>query len=142
MNNSRTIKKTLIVVLIVWTAIWLFFLVREDKDGQYRVLGDLYRSNDETKVKVVYGNDFYDFLEFCRDNIPAGATYEIYGFEKYSIDEVRARYLLFPARVDTKNPDFKIKYGGNAEVPSGYSEFKSYNKGKRGYLYLRRGNRI
>ena len=142
MNNVRLFKKILIVILLLWVALWLFFLAREDKDGQYGTLKALYRSPDAKKAAIVYGSDFYDFLIFCRKAMPANATYEILGFDKYSIDEVRARYYLWPAKVGTQRPDFKITYGRGNSVPAGYREFKSYNKGNRGCLYIRKGIRV
>ena len=142
MNNNQFTKKIFITILSTWVILWLFFLVREDKDGQYRMIGELYRSSDAEKTGTVYGAGFYDFLVFCRNAMPADATYEIRGFDKYSIDEVRARYFLWPMRSDTRRPDFEIVYGRGQSVPAGYRKFKFYNKGERGCLYIRKGMQV
>ena len=142
MNKSQLTKNIFIAILFVWVAIWLFFLVREDKEGQYSTLEVLYRSPSAERTEIIYGADFYEFLVFCRNAMPSDATYAILGFDKYSIDEVRARYFLWPAKVDDRHPDFKIIYGSESRVPEGYREFKSYNKGKRGCLYIRKGMQI
>ena len=142
MNKIQITKKLLIVILLLWVVLWLFFIVREDKDGQYSTLGALYKSPNAEKTATIYGKDFYDFFVFCQKAMPKDASYEILGFDKYSIDEVRARYLLWPAKAGTCRPDFKIVYGRGRSVPAGYLEFKSYNKGKKGYLYVRKGIRV
>ena len=135
-------KHIFIAVLFIWVVVWLFFLARGSKDGQYRTLGKLYRSEDAERVGIIYGTGFYEFLVFCRTAMPKDATYEIRGFDKYSIDEVRARYFLWPTKAGALRPDFKIVYGNRTSVPAGYRKFKSYNRGERGYLYIRKGIRV
>ena len=124
------------VVLAVWVILWLFFLIREDKDGQYRFLMHLYSADHADKVRFLMGNELYDFLVFCKENIPEYATYKISGFEKFSIYEVRARYFLWPIRSVDKNADFEIFFKKHVKTLPGYEEYKDY-KGI-GYIYRRR----
>ncbi len=126
-------------IFVIWCVLWLFFLVREDKDGQYRALRELYRLKGEARTRHVMGGDLYDFLAFAREKIPAGSTCEIMGFEKYSIDEVRARYFLWPLKAGKGVTDFKIVYGQGVRVPAGYEEFGRF--GKKGYLFINQGKR-
>ncbi len=122
------------IVFSVWIVLWLFFLVREDKDGQYRTLGELYRLKGEGRTRHVVGGDLYDFLRFCRAEIPEGSTYEIVGFDEYSIDKVRARYVLWPLKAGEGRTVFKIVYGsGDIDVP-GYGTFRRY--GEKGRLLV------
>ena len=130
------------IVITIWVILWAFFLIREDKEGQYRLLRGLYLEKPEGRTRLVYGGDLYDFLVFCRGCIPSGYTYQITGFEKYSIDEMRARYFLYPAISVGNNPDFKIIYGRDIPAPDGYREFKRYPGEVSGKLFIRKGLEI
>ncbi|MFH1552512.1 MAG: hypothetical protein ABID83_02585 [Candidatus Omnitrophota bacterium] len=130
--NKRNIFKT---IFAVWIVLWIFFLIREDKDGQYRSLGYLYTHGYNDKVRYVLGDELYDFLIFCRQQIPEGSSYELVGFKKFSIYEVRARYFLWPLRHVKEDPDFKIVYEGQETPGDGYREYKRY--GAKGRLLAR-----
>jgi hypothetical protein len=123
------------LVFAVWLTLWVFFLVREDKDGQYKTLKFLYTHNTEEKTGYIMGEELYGFLLFCRDNVPAGSTYELTGFKKFSIDEVRARYFLWPLRNTSENPDFKIVYSRKKQRIPGYNTYKQHDGA--GYLLVR-----
>jgi len=136
LERSRMLNKKNLIrsILVIWCVLWLFFLIREDKDGQYRGLRELYCLKGEARTRHVIGGDLYDFLTFSREKIPQGSTYEILGFEKYSIDEVRARYFLWPLKAGKGGTDFKIVYEEGVRVPAGYEEFGRF--GKKGYLLI------
>jgi len=125
------------VSIVIWMILWLFFLVRQDKDGQYEMLGKLYRAEGEEKIKVLYGTDLYDFLVFCRKEIPEGSSFETLGFEEYSIDTVRARYFLWPLKSDEGKTDYKIVYSDKVRDIPGYKLFKRH--GITGYIVARSG---
>ena len=132
-------RKIFFIIFAVWLFLWVFFILREDKDDQYRSLRELYRLSGESKVRHVVGGELYDFLVFCRDNMPEGSTYELMGFEKYSIYEVRARYFLWPMRAGTGRTDFKIFCGASANMP-GYEKVGDFGTG--GTLLVRRSDTI
>lgn len=104
-------KRIFKLILAIWVALWAFFLIRADKPGQYRALFDLYSLKSEAKMRYVTGEKLYDFLLSCRGSMPEGATYELSGFKKFSIDEVRARYLLWPFKAGESEADFGIICG-------------------------------
>lgn len=116
-------KKILAALFITWVCLWMVFLVREEKGDQYKTLIKMYSSCGPEKIRYIVGPELYDFIGFCKENIPAGATYAISGFEKYSIKEVQSRYLLWPLR-SVKNAEYIVLYG-SGNVP-GYREFKSF----------------
>ena len=130
------IKKNIFkLILTVWFVLWVFFLVREDKDGQYGLLRKLYGSSGmENSTRYIMGGDFYDFLVLCRGAIPEGASYEAMGFEEFSIDKVRARYMLWPRKAGCGRTDFKIFCGDNAGSARGYRVFRDF--GKKGRLLI------
>ncbi len=123
-------------VFAVWLVLWVFFLLREGKDGQYRSLGYLYTHGYDEKMRHVIGDELYDFLVFCGENMPEGATYELSGFERFSVSEVRARYFLWPLKSVGEGGDFKIVYGGGEMTSPGYALYKRY--GSAGRLFKRR----
>jgi len=136
----RIKKKVFLQILFaVWVVLWVVFLIREDKDGQYRMLRDLYGLEGEEKSRYVLGGELYDLMVFCRQSIPQGSTYEILGFEKYSIDEVRARYFLWPLRAGSRDTDFKIACRGTG-APPGYVEYKRFDG--NGCLLVKKGSSL
>ncbi|MGD2278783.1 MAG: hypothetical protein PVH45_01655 [Candidatus Omnitrophota bacterium] len=132
MNKQKFLKS----VFIAWIALWVFFLIREDKDGQYKMMGYLYAHSGEDNARYITGEKLYDFILFCKDNILPGSTYELAGFEKFSIDEVRARYYLWPLVSDADEPDFRIVYGGEVKPARGYKMYMRY--GDDGYVAVRK----
>lgn len=121
------IKKTLVfkIILAVWVGLWVFFLVREDKSGQYSDLKYLSSRGYNEKVRYIAGDRLSEILAFCRDDFPGGATYDISGLERFSITDVRARYYLWPHRRSSENPDFMIIFGARGKMPAGYEEHVS-----------------
>jgi len=114
-------------ILAVWLVLWIFFMIREDKDGQYDLLRKLYGAGDNNeKNRVMMGKELYDFLVFARDAMPEGSTCELAGFEKFSIDEVRARYFLWPFKCAKGDTDFKIVFEGPIPDMPGYEEVKGW----------------
>ena len=56
----------------------------------------LVRANTEVRRAASYGEEFDAFLRFCKDKLPAGATFRLVGIDYASIDKVRAFYFLYP----------------------------------------------
>jgi hypothetical protein len=123
-------------VLLTWTILWIVFLVRQSKRGQYDDLRNFYSGDYGSKVRYILGGDLADLLVFSAQNIPAASTYDIRGFERFSVREVRARYYLWPLYRVEENPDFVIVYGSSSPALEGYEEFRSL-KGI-GKIYIRR----
>ena len=113
------------LIFAVWIVLWIVFLVRQDKDDQYSELRYLYTHGYNDKVSHIIGAQLSDLLIACGKDLPEGATYDIRGFDKFSIAEVRARYYLWPFRKTSKDPEFIIIYGGG-NIPEGYKEYRNY----------------
>ena len=124
-------------VLITWAVLWVVFMVRQGKRGQYADLSYFYSHEYGLKVRYLLGDDLADLLRFCNTIIPPGSTYDIYGFERFSIREVRARYYLWPLYRTEKEPEFIIVYGSTGGLPEGYEKFGEL-EGK-GSVYIRKG---
>ncbi len=125
------------ITLIVWVALWLFFIVREDKHGQYAALRDLYGLSYESKVRYIIGAELYDMLKSCKNEMAEDATYVFNGFKEHSGEEVRARYYMWPHRQVYKYPDYIIAYKTPDNPPPGYDKCKDYPG--VGFLFIKEG---
>ena len=130
-------KRTIFTILsAVWMVLWVVFIVKEDKDGEYSGIFKMYGLKGDEKARFAYGEEFYDFLIFCGQNLPAGSTFEVTGLETLSVKEVQARYFLWPLVSSNNSPDYKIIYGSPLKDIPGYTLFRDYKS--RGYL-LKKG---
>jgi hypothetical protein len=104
-------NKILTAILIAWVVIWISFTARElfAKGGlnDYRRL--LSRSL-EGKRSYVTGDRFYEFLVFCNEHLPNGASYELAGIEEGSHDQRRAAYYLYP-HMKKKDAEYLLDAG-------------------------------
>jgi len=128
-------RSIFITVLAVWLVLWMFFLIREDKDGQYAEVYSLYTAKGAQKMRVVLGGELYDFLVSCRSVVPARTTYELVGFEELSIDQVRARYFLWPLRQGKGETHIKIIYSAERVEMPGYEPYMTF--GRKGQILKR-----
>ena len=101
------------IILIVWIVLWIFFtaksfVVEKDK-STLKDYVNLLRADWEGKRAIVFGRDFYEFLKFCKAKLPPGASYEIIGIAKDSIDLPRLIYYLYPC-VESPGPDYILVY--------------------------------
>ncbi len=106
--NSRTTNIIFKAIFATWLILWVVFLVREDKKGQYKDLWYFYTHGYNEKVRYILGEDLHDFLIYCKENIPEGASYSLSGFGEFDIASVRARYFLWPLRCGEENADYYI----------------------------------
>ncbi len=131
MERMVTKENILKLLLAIWIVLWVLFLIREDKDEQYASLKYQYSHGREDRMRNVMGAELYELMLFCKENMPPGSTCELTGFDKFSIDEVRARYFLWPIRNTSSDADFIIVYEGSYTPREGYAELKGYTgKGK------------
>ena len=105
-------NKILKLALAVWITIWAFFIFREllikGRLFDYRVL--LFRSL-EGKRSYVTGDKFYEFLTFCKHNLPGSAAYDLIVLKggDIEIDKRRAVYYLYP-NLRKSDPEFILIY--------------------------------
>jgi hypothetical protein len=122
--NFRKIK---IILLALWVVLWVVFLVREDKDGQYVMLRDLYGMKNADKPRYLMGADYYDFLVFCRERMAPGGTYEVMGLDPtLAFREVQAKYFLWPFIAGKGHTDYRIVWGDVSEKAIGYAIVEAY----------------
>ncbi len=104
-------RNILKILFIVWVTLWGWFFIRElflkNNIRDYRAL--LFRSL-EGKHAYVTGDKLYEFLTYCKRNMPAGATYKIAGKEEGDLEYRRAVYYLYP-NIRSDKPDFIVDMG-------------------------------
>jgi hypothetical protein len=133
MNKHLVFK----IILSVWLILWVLFLIREDKEGQYRSLAFMYTHGREEGMRHLYGEGLYDLAVYCAKNMREGSTYNMTGFAKFSIEEVRARYLLWPLRRVDRDADYIVMRGMEKEMPG----YELSGKAGDGTLWVKRSVR-
>jgi len=124
-KNLLVKKNIYLLVVFLWLILWVVFLIKQNKRGEYIQLKFLYTHNDAERKRFIMGQDLYDFVDYCKEQIPAGKTYKFVGIE--GLDMVRARYMLWPAIMDPFDPEFVLLYKSNEVVPGGYGVLKKVN---------------
>ncbi|MDD4013964.1 MAG: hypothetical protein PHW14_07215, partial [Candidatus Omnitrophica bacterium] len=104
----------------------MIFIIKEDKDGQYAMLGYLYTHTPDENMRHVVGERLQDFVAFSKDNIPRDATFGMRNFGNLTLGEVRARYMMWPWRcIGTKDmPDYIIVWEDTGEPVEGYGLYE------------------
>jgi hypothetical protein len=99
------------LILQVWVIVWVLFLVRPFSLHKSSLLEylELAKGDFETRRRIAYGTDFCRFLNFCKARIPGDSRFQLVGFERESVDRVRAYYYLYP-RLSSQKPDYILVY--------------------------------
>lgn len=105
--ESKVLRIALALWLVVWALLWLKPFVKDPFLARKYVL--LAQSDFEGRRAVIYGKDFYRFLQFCSAKLPAGSRFDIVGVEYTSIDRARAVYYLYPSLL-SESPRFRLVY--------------------------------
>ncbi len=129
--NKKTVLK---IIFTVWLILWALFLLREDKDGQYGSLAFMYAHDSNEGMRHLYGEGLYDLASYCAKNMREGSNYNMMGFGRFSIDEVRARYLLWPLRRVDRDADYIVMRGTAGDVPG----YELSGKAGDGTLWIKR----
>lgn len=112
------------IILAAWVLAWLFFNVRglivEKDKSTLKDYISLVSADWEGKRAIVFGKDLYEFIKFCKANLPSGADYETIGMPEDSIDLPRLVYYLYPS-IKKRNADFILVY-----KRSGFEEKETY----------------
>jgi hypothetical protein len=121
-------NKIFTAFLAAWVIIWISFNAREIfvKGGldDYR---NLLSRTFEGKRSYVTGDRFYEFLVFCNERLPAGASYEMAGIEDQSHDRRRASYYLYP-HMEKKGAEYLLVYGLPDAPKGGYGIFAGLDR--------------
>ena len=99
-------------LLALWIPIWVFFSSWPyvKSPSKFAETLSLLRGSLEERRAIVYGKQFYRFLTFCKEKLPAGARFQLADVEYASIDKVRAVYFLYPC-LFSEDPEFVLVFG-------------------------------
>ena len=125
-----TLPTTWRVLLAFWIPVWIFFLVWplcKDPSKWVNALR-LIRADTEARRASAYGDEFYAFLRFCKDRLPADSTFRLVGIDYASIDKVRAFYFLYPSLV-AEHAQFILVYRSPDYSESNAHLYASLNSG-------------
>lgn len=103
-------KLILRIVFIIWTAIWLLFLVRGLVKGEAREYKNLFGKSLEEKQAYVTGEEFYRFVTFCKSIIPQDSDYSVEANYDASMDYFRFAYYIYPSLRDLRDPEYIVCY--------------------------------
>jgi hypothetical protein len=102
--------------LAIWLCLWPVFFFVPNKKGEYKDFLALVGKDLEGKRAYLLGQDYYDYIRFCRDKVPPEATYRFSGMPLYAVQEVRAIYYLWPLKAVEKDNEYYFVYG-DFELP-------------------------
>ena len=95
-------------------------LIKKGHFGDYKILA--FR-NIPGKRSYDYGDNLFEFLEFCKTALPESANYDFAGVEKLSLEDRRAVYYLYP-HIKKGKADFLLIYNKPAFKKEGYRLYK------------------
>ncbi|MFQ5952590.1 MAG: hypothetical protein ACE5JK_04190 [Candidatus Omnitrophota bacterium] len=121
-------QRLLKICFVVWIVLWVVFFFRENKKGEYREFFDLTGMGLEEKRAYLMGEDFYNFVRFCQQNVPQNSRYKFAGLEPFAIEEVRAIYYLWPLRAVEEDYDCVFVYGDSKFSEKGFTKVAEFSK--------------
>jgi hypothetical protein len=106
------------IILALWITIGLAAWLKPfiGKQTQGAELWQLWNARLEERRSIVYGREFYAYLQFCQEKIPPGATFQLLGPVERSLDFYRAAYCLYP-HLHSENPDCLLIYKDGTAIP-------------------------
>ena len=132
--------KILKLFFIIWIIIWVFFLMKEVFfKGSLREYNVLLHKSPEGKKSYLSGDDLYEFVMFCNNKLPEGASYKFLGLEKDSHDKRRVTYYLYP-HLEDKDADFILVFKGQIPAKDAYEMFSGLDKTRYILKKKKKGN--
>ncbi len=117
-------KNIYLLAFIIWVVLSFSFILR---DLFYKKYSEYYKTlllrNAYGKSSYIYGDYFFEYLNFCKKNIPVSATYGLIGIESLSLDDRRAVYYLYP-RIKSGEGDYLLVFDQPGYRQDGYRLFK------------------
>jgi hypothetical protein len=108
---SNEISKPLRIILSLWIPVWIFYWIWPvvKKPERLRTTVALLREDADGRRAIAFGENFYRFLQFCKQKLPAHSAFRLVGVDDASIDRVRAIYYLYPC-VASSSPEYILVY--------------------------------
>lgn len=123
LKGQQVIRALLGLWIVVWICFLITFHLYTDRVKNYSELISL---STEERIARIVGEQFYEFVQFCQENLPAEASYKILGAEPKSLEIFRFQYYLYP-HLALKDPQFILVYNIHHQSEPGYSLYKTLN---------------
>lgn len=120
-------KNIYILIFFIWVIFVFNFILRDlfyKKYLQYYKV--LLSRNSCGKRSYMYGDHLFEYLNFCKVNLPEHAEYEIIGIGS-SIDDKRAVYYLYP-HLRSSQADYLLVFDSPDYKQDGYEIFTALDK--------------
>ena len=98
------------IIFITWVFMWLLFFVRGLVKAELKDYKNLFGKTLEEKEAYVSGKEFFDFINFCKKEIPKCATYSVEANYDQTMDYFRFAYYIYPVKRDRDDPDYIVCY--------------------------------
>jgi len=119
----KPFKVFVTLAFVIWTMVWISLDIREVvAKGNLRDYKVLAHRSLEGKRAYVTGDSLYEFLVFCNDKLPEGATYRWTKTDKPDHARRRATYYLYP-HMEAEEADFLLVFNEPFSVRSDYEIF-------------------
>jgi hypothetical protein len=132
----RCAGKVAIIASIACWALWqASFLITESTWLKMDVNKYGLFTSLEYKQIAATNPNFYEFLQFCKKEMPERADSRMLTADPSNFFNTKAMYYLFPIILTSKDPEFLIVYQNNKDVGQtvsenkGYKLFKEFDKG-------------
>ena len=123
-------KKLALIAIIVWIAIWVNFITRDlFVKGYFKEYKTLALKDSQGKASFTYGKRLFDFLNFCKENLPQSAGYDFIGIKEPTIAGRRAIYYLYP-HVKNRNARFLLVFEKPGFKRNGFKLFKKLDSSR------------
>jgi|GEM_PF-894525 len=123
-------KWFLTLFFLIWCILWLNFVARDlYRKGlldEYKVLA---KGDYEEKHAITYGERFYEFLKFVKNNVPEETFYDFAGLDDVSLDSRRGVYYLYP-RTKIKHPIYVLVYEKPGYTKDGFAHYAALDNGR------------
>ena len=105
------LKRSVQIIVALWLITWGVLQVRLWVKDPRRVekFFELIVSSDENRRSMVYGKEWHQFFNFCKEHLPSNSRYQIVGIPLASIHRARLLYNLYP-RLLSNDPEFLVVY--------------------------------
>ncbi len=111
------------ILLCIWIVLWVNFIARDlYKAKRMHEYKELVTANADQKHGLTYGERFYEFLKFSRENLPENSYYDFTGVEELSLAWRRGVYFLYP-RLLKDGAEYILVYDKSFYSENGYKVF-------------------
>lgn len=126
-NKSRAV---LAILFVVWIMLWINFMTRDlIKRSDFRDYKALIIRDASGKRSYTYGDCLFEFLDFCKGNLPEFASYDLIGIEGLSLAQRRAIYYLYPY-TKKENANFLLVFNKSGFKKDGYALYRKLDNSR------------